>query len=834
MPQDFDVVAQPTGTVTLVFTDIEGSTRLLEELGADAYREALEAHRRAVRQAFGTRGGYEVDEQGDAFFYAFASAGAAVSAVDEAMEALASGRIRVRVGIHTGEPGLDPPKYVGMDVHRAARIMAAAHGGQVVVSQSTRDLLDAPDQLRDLGEHRLKDLSAPVRLYQLGPGEYGPLTTLYRTNLPVPATAFHGRERELAEVVSLLRRSDVRLLTLTGPGGTGKTRLALQAAAEVADDFPDGNWWVPLAALRDPQLVLQTAAQVIGAPGDLSDHIGGKVMLALFDNFEQVVDAAGDVGALLAACPNLMLVATSREPLRLSAEQEYPVPPFAPSDGVGFFIARASAARPDFVAGPEAEAICDRLDGLPLALELAAARVRTLSVAQILERLGHRLPLLTEGARDAPDRQRTLSATISWSYELLAPQEQRLFARLAAFRGGCTLPAAERVLEADLGTLESLVEKSLLRARDERFWMLETIREYAAERLDDSDESAQIRRHHADHHLELAESAQPYVRDEWVSGGGERLDELEREHDNLRAALDWFGARDERQLVLRLAAALSEFWIANNHFGEGRERLEQALASDETRTVARATALNALSLMASLTGDHETMRLRAEEALTIYRALGHERGIADSLFVLGNAAAAEHELPSARQLLQESAELYRRLGEYDTALWASRGLAQACMQAGDLDGARTMYEESLEEAVRLGNRLGEAALLESLAALAVTQERGSDARPLLHRALGLRRELGDPAETAACLCNVAHTLAAVGESTRAAQLLAAFETLRAEIGGAQPWIAEMSEATSATLRSQLAQPVFAAAWDEGETLTIDQAVTLAIESTRAG
>ena len=475
----------PSGTVTFLFTDVEGSTKLLHELGAEAYAAALAEHRRVIREACAAEGGVEVDTQGDAFFFAFPTAPGAIAAAEAMTEALAAGPIQVRIGLHTGTPLLTEEGYVGGDVHRAARIAAVGHGGQVLVSSATAQLVEV--ELADLGEHRLKDLSAPERIYQLGEG-LPSLNSLYRTNLPIPSTPFLGREAELAEVASLLASSDTRLLTLTGPGGTGKTRLAAQAAGLVSDRYADGVWWIPLGPLRDPKLVLVTAAQIVGSKNGLAGHIQDKEMLCLFDNFEQVVEAAADIAELLASCPNLDLLVTSREPLHVTGEQEYAVPPFVHEEGVGFFLARARAVKADFEADEAVSEICRRLDDLPLALELAAARVKALTSTQILERLEHRLPLLTGGARDLPERQRTLRATIEWSYDLLAEEEQRLFARLSVFSGGCTLEAAEDVCEADLDTLQSLVDKSLLRFTNERYWMLETIREYAADRLRESDE----------------------------------------------------------------------------------------------------------------------------------------------------------------------------------------------------------------------------------------------------------------------------------------------------------------------------------------------------------
>ena len=482
----------PTGTVTFLFTDVEGSTRLLHKVGAEAYAKALAEHRRVIREACSANAGVEVDTQGDAFFFAFPSAPAALGAAETLVEGLASGAVQVRVGLHTGTPLVTEEGYVGGDVHRAARIAAAGHGGQVLVSASTASLVDY--ELRDLGEHRFKDLSAPERVYQQGEGDFPALKSLYRTNLPVPATPFLGRQRELHEVVSLLCADDVRLLTLTGPGGTGKTRLALQAAADAAERFPDGITWVPLAPLRDPSLLLSTIAQALDVreePGEplvaaLIDFLKAKKLLVLLDNVEHLLpDAAGDL-AHLSSTPGPFMLVTSRERLQLQGEQLYPVPTLLESDGVELFIARARALEPGFDGNGAIGDLCSRLDNLPLALELAAARTTLFSPVQLLERLSHRLDLL-KGGRDADPRQQTLRATIEWSYDLLDSDEQRLFRSLSVFAGGCTFEAAEEVCRADPDTLQSLLDKSLLRRLDSelgsRYWMLETVRDFASEQL---------------------------------------------------------------------------------------------------------------------------------------------------------------------------------------------------------------------------------------------------------------------------------------------------------------------------------------------------------------
>jgi predicted ATPase/class 3 adenylate cyclase len=820
----------PSGTVTFLFTDVEGSTRLLHELGAEGYAQALAEHRRAIREACSGQGGVEVDTQGDAFFFAFPTAPGALAAAAYFTEALASGPVQVRVGLHTGTPLLTEEGYVGGDVHRAARIAAAGHGGQVLVSASTAALV-APsnDQLQgarllDLGEHRLKDLSAPERVYQLGDGEFPSLESLYRTNLPVPATAFVGRERELTEVSGLLSREDVRLLTLTGPGGTGKTRLALQAVAAAADGHPDGVYWVPLAALRDPALVLEEAAQALGAQDGLVSHIAHKKLLLLLDNFEQVMEAAPGLSDLLTACSELRLVVTSREPLHLTGEQEYPVPPFAHEEGVSFFLARARAVKPDFQESESVSEICRRLDELPLALELAAARVKALSPAQILSRLEQRLPLLTGGARDLPERQRTLRATIEWSYELLPPDARRLFACLSVFAGGCTLEAVDEVCVADLDTLQSLVEKSLVRFSSERYWMLETIREYAGERLEGTDEADEFRRRHADFFLALAEEAEPHV----DKNPTEWLPRLQAESHNFRAALDRLEASGDTQRALRLAGALA--LSDSGHLREGLERLERLLGRDRRPTAARAKALSGAAYLARHGGEADVARRLAEEALALQRELGDVRGAALATLFLGTALADLRDFSAARQRFDDGAHLFREAGDEENAVFATRLLAWMYDELGDRDRAIAINEETLARARALGFRAMEGQCLGALAYFALEDGRARDAVAMMKDVLRIDRESGFDLQTSLDLCRFARTIARAGVAyADAVRLLACAEAIREEIGaGIPPYVAEIIEEALAVLRAHVDPPAFDAAWQEGRDLSADEGIDLAL------
>jgi predicted ATPase len=809
----------PAGTVTFLFTDVEGSTRLLHELGSERYGDALAEHRRLLRQAFEAHGGSEVDTQGDAFFYAFPSAPAAVEAAQEGQQALSGGPIRVRMGIHTGTPRLTDEGYVGPDVHRAARIAAAGHGGQVLVSASTAALVGAA-ALHDLGEHRLKDLSAGERIYQLGPGEFPRLKTLYQTNLPVPATSFLGRTTELATVGDLLAREDIRLLTLTGAGGTGKTRLALQAAGLASEAYPDGVWWVPLAALRDPELVLPTAAQALGATGSLSEHVAEKRMLILFDNFEQVIAAAADVGELLEICPQLDVLVTSRERLRLNAENEYAVPPFAPPEGIAFFAAKAQAVKPDFDANGAVPEICRRLDDLPLALELAAARVKALSPSQILERLEHCLPLLTRGPRDLPERQRTLKATIDWSYDLLTADEQDVFRRLAVFVGGCTLDAAEGVVGADLDTLHSLVDKSMLRWSAERFWMLESIREYAADRLAEAGEAEDLGKRHAHYFAGLVESAGLSLEPE----GEQQYALVRQEIDNVRAAIDW-GLEVDPEFGLHLAAALDGFWAVMDP-SEGMRRLDALLAKlPNPPAELRARVFRAYGSSANPAGDDELAERCYAKSLEAYREVEDRRGVAAMTLRLGMSAFYRGDIARAGELTAESLALSREVG-YGPAESQALGLAGEVEYAM---GNREVGAELIEQSANLAGEIGfpwwRSRMLRKLVDCMLELGRTSEAEAPAQESLRIMNEIGDRQMMVFALARLARIAAETGREGRAGLLWGAIEAEedRSRLGA---WAKERDRLGAPVLAHS--GPEFARGREEGQQLALEDAVELVL------
>jgi predicted ATPase len=682
----------PTGTVTLLFTDIEGSTRLLNEF-ADQYADILAEHRRVLREAFSSHHGIEVDTQGDAFFYVFSSAKQALSAAAEAQAALGDGPVRVRMGVHTGEPIVTGEGYVGADVHRAARIAAAGHGGQLLVSAATAALVDL--ELRDLGVHRLKDLIAAERLYQLGHGIFPPLETLGETRLPVAASALIGREREVSELVSLLRDSH-RLITVTGPGGTGKTRLALQVAAELADAYSDGVFWVPLAGVADPEHVLPAMRQALGARDERAYDLGERELLFVLDTLEHLgVAAASDLAELLAAASKLRLLVTSRIPLHISAEFEYPVDPLSATNATTLFVERARAVGRELSVDATVNEICARLDNLPRALELAAARTKLLDPASLLARLERRLPLLAGGPSDVPERQRTLRGAIAWSYDLLDEDAKALFRRLAVFAGGFSLEAAEEVGEADLDVLSRLVDASLLKSVGHgRLLMLDTIREYGLERLEEAGEAPGTRDRHAAHFARLADRRwTDLVRADEPTWS---LSTVQLEVRNLHSAVGWSLERGQAEEVLAIGSGMYPFWASFGYLHQGRRWLEQALELPSQSDCRRAHALAGLGDLALQEGDPEAAKQANEASLAMFRHLDEPFGVAVNLTQLADIALLQGDRESARRLAEESAAIRReRLGSLHLGR-ALSSLAEISVAEADYDRARELLEEAID------------------------------------------------------------------------------------------------------------------------------------------
>jgi predicted ATPase/class 3 adenylate cyclase len=813
----------PTGTVTFLFTDIEGSTRLLQEHGA-SYADLLAEHRRALRGAFAQYGGVEVDTQGDAFFVAFSRATDAVAAATAARVALAVGPIRVRMGIHTGEPQLTDEGYVGIDVHRAARIAAAAHGGQIVVSATTLPLLENDAPVRDLGEHRLKDLVGAERLFQLGDGDFPPLRTLDATNLPVVSIPLVGRERELEELVALLS-DGTRLLTVTGTGGTGKTRLALQVAAELVGTLHDGVFWVPLAGLSDHELVPSEIARTVGAPDDLAGFLRGRELLLLLDNFEHLLDAAPAVRALLAASSEVRVLVTSRMPLRVSAEQEYRLDPLPDDDAATLFIERARGVGRELTIDATVAKICQRLDGLPLAIELAAARTKLLAPERLLERLGTALPVLTGGPRDAPERQRTLRATIEWSHDLLDPAGQALFARLAVFAGTFPLTAAEDVASADLDGLQALVDSSLVKPiGEDRFLMLETIGEYALERLEESGNAEELRRRHAAFFVVLAEEA--YAR---------RFDaeavwsaRLDADHDDLRRALDWLEEHDV-DAALELAGALGWFWLSHGLLEEGCGRVARALSASTDGGRSRARALTAVGALTARRGEPELGRELLQEGLALWRELGDRDELASALDALGWPLIYDAgDEAGALTAFEEALEIRRGLGDAAGETRALVGVCQVLVALGEVDRAETISRELLTRAG--GDPRTEHFAYHFLADCALIRGDTREAKRRYRQSLRAALPLGDVIETGFEVQGVAMALAGTGDPETGLRLAASVEATWEALGISIsiPFWNVLLERYIGAARAALGEETDALR-AEGRGLTFDNAVELALK-----
>ncbi len=809
----------PTGTLTLLFTDIEGSTRLLSELG-EQYADVLAEHHRIVRESVEQHGGVEVGTHGDAFFVVFPRAGGAVSAAARAQRELAAGPVRVRMGLHTGEPSLTDEGYVGLDVHRAARIAAAGHGGQVVISETTCALLNGEFELRDLGEHRLKDVDFPMRLFQLGRDEFPPLRSLSQARLPLEPRPLLGRKRELGDLLRLLGRERARLVTLTGPGGIGKTSLALTAAAELIESFDEGVGLVGLAAIREPGLVLSQIAEALGGEGDAASQVGTRELLLVVDNMEQVIGAAGDLAGLLAAAPNLSLLVTSREPLRIAGEREFPLRPLAEAPAVELFRQRAEAVLPEFTGDYDRLAeICRRLDSLPLAIELAAARVKVLPPGELLGRLERRLPLLTTGRRDLPARQQTLRATIEWSYDLCSAEEQRLFARLGVFNGW-SLEAAEAVCEADLDTLASLLDKSLVRRDGDRFSMLETIREYAAERLEESGEAEEIRRRHAEYFIALAEASE----DERQGPGQiEVWHRFRTEWDNVRAALGWTLASGEIELGLRLAGSLGMIWLDQNVAVEGerwfRALFEQAEPVDEE---IHAQALMVASMVAGVRSNFEQAASWGEESLRHFRATGSERGIAWGLTTMAVLPLELDDPETAGPMLEEAEALHRKLGNPGGVRRVLHLQGQQAAAVGDVDRGRRLIREAAELSEEAGDRFSAASGLHSLGDLELAAGELQAAETDYRDALQLAWDSGADRLVCYALAGLASTAAKRGDTERAAVLWGFAEAYESRLRFTM---------RRRSLYEEQCRPASAAnpdRSDEGKRLGVDAAVEIAL------
>ena len=871
----------------MLFSDIEGSTALLGRLG-ERYGEALFAQRALMRAAIAGSGGLEMGTEGDSFFVVFSSAAEAVRCCVAAQRALAGHdwpggvAVRVRMGLHSGEPAVQDDDYVGMDVHRAARIAAAAHGGQVVLSEAVRLLagsqLAGEVSVRDLGFHRLKDIEAPERVYQLVvaglPDRFPPLKSLgARTRLPVPLTALVGRERDLEQVRATLTRPGARLVTLTGTGGVGKTRLSLAAAASLDQAFPHGVFFVALAAVRDAGVMWKVIADGLDVAGDgpaegaVTAYLAGRRALLVLDNLEQLHGAAGVVAGLLAAAPDLMVLATSRRPLHLPGEQELPVPPLevpreagsveqvAASGAARLFVQQAAMARPGFTVtegnAADIAAICGRLDGLPLAIELAAARVRLLAPRALLARLGHSLDLAAADVGQ-PSRQQTLRNAIAWSYDLLDSDLAGVFRRLGVFAGGCDLdalavvaapehgPGAQGARADPLDLAAGLLDVSLVTVTDgadgePRVGMLETIREYALDRLEQAGDLDDARRRHGEYYAGVAERA-----DEQLRGSGPAhlaaLDRLEAEHDNLRAALAWSlespaagpvpGDGERAATGLRLAQALAYFWYRHGHAAEGRRWLQRAIdLAAEGGGAPVAQLAHWLGVLLQQQGEPQAALRFLERSLAIWRDLGDRDQQARELNSLGITHHYLGDFDAARSQLEQSAALSGEVGSHMRLAAALTNLGQLESDAGNFDRATEVLQEALAIDREHGDMLGVAIDQQSLAGVALRAGRAQEARDLLAGMAGYVVSCGDPELLATTLEMAAANAAQFGEGLRAARQAGAAEAIRQKTGITinQP---EMLEKFLAPVRATTEPGEWDAALAAGRALTQPQAAAL--------
>ena len=869
------LIPLPTGRVTFLFTDIEGSTKLLHRLG-DEYADVLATHRRLLRAAFTRHDGCVVDTLGDGFFVAFNRAFDAIAAALDAQRALHAqdwphgDAVLVRMGIHAGEPLVVDDNYVGIDVHRAARICGAAHGGQVILSESTYAKL-SPDQkhelsVKDLGAHRLKDLEHPESILQLTPAdiptEFPPLRSLRPpTNVPRQLEPLIGRHDDLQALRNKLLDNRVRLVTVTGPGGIGKTKLCVAVALDLLDDFTSGAFFVDLTTATTADLVASRIAQDLHIPveGDrqaadvLVEHLSDKHMLLVLDNFEQALTASGVVRRLLQSSPNLTVLTTSRVLLSIQGEAEYALAPLGlPNDGTSdevkrsdaarLFVERAAKAQPDFEVTEEnastIAAICNLLDGLPLALELAAARVKLMAPESLLGRLDNRLKLLTGGSRDAPARHRALRTTIDWSYDLLSPRERALFRDLSVFSGGATLEAAEYVVEDEANVLDglaALVDHSLVRRRDDedvRFAMLQTIRDYALELLEDHGSEAAVRDRHAHFYLELAEAFASRESDETTAHA-----RIDTEHDNMRTALTWWLDRADEQpepnggLALRLSVALGRFWYRHGHAVEGSEWLERTLANPvEGLEDARANGLRLLGVLMDQRGDLERAARLFEEALGSFRSMGDRVREGACLNSLGVVARSSRDFARAKSLLTESVAIRRELQDSSGMSSSLSNLAILYMDLGETQRARELFEETMKLDQKRGDEWGVAVTSLNLGVAKLELQEVQPAAEMVKSSVRSFVKLGDLDGVAEGIEGLAGIAVAQEGFVRAARLAGAADSLRSALGiplgevdrvRLDRWLSEP--------RKRLGNEGFDAAWAEGGGMTTDQAIDYALQ-----
>jgi predicted ATPase/class 3 adenylate cyclase len=827
----------PSGTVTFVFTDIAGSTRLLLDLGEEGYARTLAEHRELVRTAFARHAGIEVDSQGDAFFFVFRTPQRALGAASEGLIASTGSGIQVRIGIHTGTPLLTSEGYVGKDVHRASRIADAGHGGQILVSATTATLVEADGfELLDLGKHRLKDLARPERLFQLGSGAFPPIRSMSPSNLPAPATPFLGRRAELERTKEILADRSVRVVTLTGPGGIGKTRLALQAARESSERFPAGRWWVPLGPLSDPKLVLSALAAALAAdeprgapaPSDPIARLGSGSALVVLDSAEHLLPSLADeLAPVIGAAEEATFLVTSRAPLHLQSEFEYPVPAMGDDDATSFFLSRARAAGIELEPSAALSRLCERLDHLPLAMQLMAAQLKVFSVEQLTDRLSEALDV--GGQHDMDPRHRTLRAAIEWSHSLLSPEEQQAFRRISVFPGSATAEALKEITGTDLDTLFGLLDASLLRRRDDtsepRFWMLETIREFARERLEEADEVQPVRTRHAGFYRAIASRA---GRD--LDGGTEDwLGVLDAEVENMRATLSWFLGQEDFEAAQDVAGSIGRYWIERGSLAEMRSWLERSLSGGPRHGPAFAGAINRMSSAVYLQGEYELARTTAEEALTAARVVGDPMRIQYALTNLGNALEAMDLLDAAWPIEEEVLRICRELrAEHPRLLTlALINISYSALIRGWYEDAVGFSEEAISVARELGDPWGEGVARCNLAEASLRLGRIDHAADHVMDAIATALVLSDRLLQADCLVVLAGVEVERGDHTSAARMLGTSEALRRALQyEAQPAERALREDTLSKIRSVTGEDALTHAWSEGADMDVEETLAL--------